>query len=252
MLRRAFLQVVAKNKILCATSKLALNYTNFGRFLSMIATIKLEKIVNKCHSIENYVNLAYSFQLGPISIRPAQVKEEIIQLLRFLAKLRPTTVCEIGTAGGGTLFLFAKVSHPNAIIISIDLPGGPFGGGYPEWKASLYKHFAYSKQRIHLIRGDSHDLTTYQRVKKILAGKKLDFLFIDGDHTYEGVKKDFETYSSLVRQGGIISFHDIVPGSPENVGGVPKFWNEIKHRYKYREIVKDWKQNGYGIGIIYV
>jgi len=59
-------------------------------------------------------------------------------------------------------------------------------------------------------------------------------------------------YAPLVKRGGIIAFHDIVPGSPENVGGVPKFWNEIKRNFDFKEIVKDWNQNGYGIGVIYV
>jgi len=148
--------------------------------------------------------------------------------------------------------LFSRVSRSNATIISIDLPGGLFGGGYPRWKIPLYKSFARDHQKIHLIRADSHDPETLKEVKKILGDELIDFLFIDGDHSYEGVKKDFEMYSSLVRKGGIIAFHDIVPGPPEYVGGVPKFWNEIKHDFDYKEIVKDWKQNGYGIGVIYV
>lgn len=37
---------------------------------------------------------------------------------------------------------------------------------------------------------------------------KIDFLFIDGDHSYEGVKKDFELYSTLVNDNGIIVIHD--------------------------------------------
>jgi predicted O-methyltransferase YrrM len=41
--------------------------------------------------------------------------------------------------------------------------------------------------------------------------KRLDFLFIDGDHTYEGVKQDFEMYTPLVRKGGLVAMHDIVP-----------------------------------------
>jgi len=56
---------------------------------------------------------------------------------------------------------------------------------------------------------------------------KLDFLFIGGDHTYEGVRMDFEMYSPLVRSCGIVVFHDIVPG-PENVGGAPRFWGYFK------------------------
>lgn len=79
---------------------------------------------------------------------------------------------------------------------------------------------------------------------------KLDFLFIDGDHTYEGVKTDFEMYHKLVSKNGIIAFHDIVSGPQENVGGVSKFWNEIKNNFKHIELVKNWKQGGYGIGVL--
>ena len=38
---------------------------------------------------------------------------------------------------------------------------------------------------------------------------KIDYLHIDGDHSYEGVKKDFELYSSIVSENGIITIHDI-------------------------------------------
>jgi hypothetical protein len=37
---------------------------------------------------------------------------------------------------------------------------------------------------------------------------KIDFLFIDGDHSYEGVKKDFELYSTILSEKGIIMLHD--------------------------------------------
>lgn len=37
---------------------------------------------------------------------------------------------------------------------------------------------------------------------------KIDYLHIDADHTYEGVKKDFELYSTLMNENGIISIHD--------------------------------------------
>jgi hypothetical protein len=38
---------------------------------------------------------------------------------------------------------------------------------------------------------------------------KIDYLHIDGDHSYEGVKKDFELYSSIMAENGIITIHDI-------------------------------------------
>jgi hypothetical protein len=37
---------------------------------------------------------------------------------------------------------------------------------------------------------------------------KIDFLFIDGDHSYEGVKKDFELYSKIISDNGTIVLHD--------------------------------------------
>ena len=68
--------------------------------------------MNKCNSIEDFVDLAFNiFNVSPFklwSIRPAQVKEEITKLLRLLAQHKPKFILEIGTAGGGTLFLFAR------------------------------------------------------------------------------------------------------------------------------------------------
>ena len=171
--------------------------------------------------------------------------------MSILEKVRPKYVLEIGTAQGGTLLLWVQVATDDALIISIDLPGGPFGGGYPLLKRLTYRSFRRNKQRIVLIRADSHHKDTLKKVRNILGGAKLDFLFVDGDHSYEGVKKDFEMYSSLVRRGGIIAFHDIVPGSSELVGGVPRFWREVKEKYRFREIVKSWSQGGFGIGVVY-
>ena len=223
---------------------------------SRLSALKLRREANKAHNVKALIHLAFNYSLPPfrrMMIKPSQVREEIAELLRILKSLKPRICLEIGTAGGGTLFLFAQVANPDATLISIDLPGGPFGGGYPAWKIPLYKSFArYPTQRIHLLRCNSHDQETLEMVRGTLGSRKLDFLFIDGDHSYEGVKRDFEMYSPLVRKGGIIAFHDIVSGPPENVGGVPEFWNDIKNKYKHLEIVKDPNQGGYGIGVIFV
>ncbi|ADV64753.1 O-methyltransferase-like protein [Desulfurococcus mucosus DSM 2162] len=152
-------------------------------------------------------------------IRPMQVREEITALLSLLESVKPRTILEIGTARGGTLFLFSRIASDDALIISVDLPGGLFGGGYPYLKTFLYRCFARTKQKIVLLREDSHSEETLSKVRKHLNGRGVDSLFIDGDHSYEGVKRDFEMYSPLVKKGGIIAFHDIVPGPPENVGG---------------------------------
>ena len=218
--------------------------------LFKVKKMSLEEILEAMFNKSSAISLLYE---------PIQVRWEIEQLLNLLKRQRPKYILEIGTARGGTLLLWTKIAAEDALIVSIDLPGGPFGGGYPYLKGLIYRLFKEKEQQIKLIRNDSHDPRTLEKVKNILKGKKFDFLFIDGDHTYDGVKKDFTMYSPLVRKGGIIAFHDIVPGPPELVGGVPKFWEElrenvsIKNQYlKHIEIVKDWKQKGYGIGILII
>ncbi len=83
-----------------------------------------------------------------------------------------------------------------------------------------------------------------------MGDKKIDFLFIDGDHTYDGVKKDFNLYKQLVKKGGIIALHDIANHPKESNCRVDKFWNEIKEKYKYKEFIENKNQKWAGIGVI--
>jgi predicted O-methyltransferase YrrM len=227
-----------------------------GPFLVGWAASKLQEKMSEIKKLEDIVDFAFRFKMDGLKIEPSQIKEEILKLLKMLNKIKPRTILEIGTSRGGTLFLFSWIAHENATIISIDLPGGEFGGGYPLWKIPLYRSFARNNQKIYLIRGDSHDEKILQKVKNILRNRKLDLLFIDGDHTYEGVKKDFEMYGKLVGKGGIIAFHDIVyhPFDPECQ--VDKFWKELKKRYKrkrrIKEIVSSKTQTWAGIGVIFL
>ena len=157
---------------------------------------------------------------------------------------------QIGTASGGTLFLFSNITQAKKIV-SIDLPSGLFGGGYPRWKIPLFKSFS-KRNTISLLRADSHSEETALKLKKILNGSKIDFLFIDGDHTYEGVKKDFEIYSPLVKEGGIIAFHDIAQHDPVSVCHVDRFWSEVKQHYTNKEIIENKNQKWAGIGVLFV
>lgn len=178
-----------------------------------------------------------------------QIKQEFIELLKIFQELNPKYIMEIGTAYGGTLFCFCKLAPEDATIISLDLPEGPFGGGYPEWKISIYQAFAKENQKLYLLRKDSHMEETLEEVRKILNSNQLDFLFIDGDHTYEGVKKDFEMYGPLVRKGGIIAFHDIVENFwRDPTVGCNKFFKELN--YNKKQIIFDKNQGWAGIGFI--
>lgn len=184
--------------------------------------------------------------------KPIQNPWEITELTKIVAELRPEKILEIGTANGGTLFLMARASSPHSTIISLDLPGGINGGGYPNWKIPLYEKFASSKQRLHLLRANSHLESSKTQVSELIHHGKLDFIMIDGDHSYEGVKADFELYKPLVRKGGVIALHDILYNRFDPEVNVDRFWNEIKTDYNTREIVHDPKQGNLGIGIVYL
>ena len=183
------------------------------------------------------------------AIAPLQVRSELIGLTQLMADIRPERALEIGTCGGGTLFLLCKQAAARATIISIDLPRDRFGFGYSTVRIPLYKRFAGENQNLHLLRADSHSADTLACVKNILQEKPLDYLFIDGDHSYEGVRKDFEMYAPLVKRAGTVAFHDVVPHPLGWSEGVPRFWQEMKGQYPSREIVTS-QTNGYGIGII--
>lgn len=79
------------------------------------------------------------------------------------------------------------------------------------------------------IQGGSHSVGTRIAFEQALGGRSIDFLFIDGDHTYSGIKRDFQDYSPYVRHGGVIAFHDIV-FNPANSSDfeVWRFWRELK------------------------
>ncbi len=84
---------------------------------------------------------------------------------------------EIGTWNGGTLFLFARMANSNAKIISLDMPGGEFGGGYEKFKMPFFTNFAQENQKIYLIRASSHLASSLLKVESILEGRKTGFSF---------------------------------------------------------------------------
>jgi hypothetical protein len=142
---------------------------------------------------------------------------------------------EIGTAHGFTFSVFSHL-YEN-IKITIDLPDGLFGGIPLEdtkyYDGTISRNNKLSKffNNFNGILQSSFLDETVTEVEKILGGEKLDLLFIDGDHTYDGVKSDYLKYNKFVRPGGLIAFHDIIH-APKWTGqftcDVYKFWDELK------------------------
>lgn len=202
-------------------------------------------------TLPKLVDLCFNFNYHGIRITPYQVKSEITELLGIIKDLKPCRILEIGTAKGGTLFLFSKVLPDNAEIFSIDR-GMPFETFFRRWRVRFFESFVKHKNNMHILQLNSHSKSTFERLKKMLSGKKFDFLFIDGDHTYIGAKKDFEMYSKLVKKGGIIAMHDVALHPPEKNCNVYKFFNELQKKHRTKKIIENTKQGWGGIGILKV
>jgi predicted O-methyltransferase YrrM len=225
--------------------------------LAPVAAGRLRRRAETADTVEELLDLIFEFDAFGIGIQPFQSRWELRRLLEEVQRLRPRAMLEIGTANGGSLFGLARVCSPDAHIVSVDLPKGSFGGGYPSWKTPLFRSFTYGDQRLDLIRADSHARETFDDVQRRLGGRQLDFMFIDGDHAYAGVQRDFELYAPLVRPGGIIAFHDIVPleddhpsGSGDHPGDVPQFWTHLTATHDATELIDPEGTGGFGIGLI--
>ncbi len=178
-----------------------------------------------------------------------QIPEELCSLVDLLREAKPNNVMEIGSEAGGTFWLWCKLA--SGLKISLDKPDGESGS----WKfvdsnalAARTEKFNTFAPSVSVVTGDSHSPVILARVRSVLAGELLDFLFIDGDHSYDGVKADFQQYRELVRRGGLIAFHDIKNTDYHRQRGcfVGDFWAELQGK-KYEFISpSEWG----GIGVI--
>jgi predicted O-methyltransferase YrrM len=197
------------------------------------------------------------------SFTAIQNPQELRIFLRLVRAIRPRVVVEIGTARGGMFYALSQVADPAAVLVSIDLPGAPNCGGQTEVERRVFRTFAGAGQRVAFIPENSQFYTTRQKLRDALGGEMIDLLFIDGDHSYGGVRSDFEMYGDLVSPTGIIALHDICM-VPQNWGPgreVGLFWREIKRRHRSREIIdrggvvtrtkKPSERHAWGIGVVW-
>ncbi len=180
-------------------------------------------------------------------IKPKQNPVEIEQAYAAIREFSPERVLEIGTARGGSLYLWTQAATDDAHLVSLDLPGGDYGGAYLDCRTPFYKSFAKPNQTLELHRVDSHQPDSLELARKAFDGQPIDFAFIDGDHLYEGVKQDFEMYGPLVRPGGLIGFHDTQPRPKQPSIQVDRFWRELVEQYP--DHTQEYVGPGRAIGI---
>ena len=144
-----------------------------------------------------------------------QVYEEFLNLLYWVKGFDPVNILEIGTRGT-SFFLLSKFSRGKKAAVNLD-------------NLEDRLHMAMLEEDWKFFTGDSQTLEMRDDVSRFCP--EYDLIFIDGDHSYEGVKRDFELYKDLLSDRGVILFHDIDPNHifPGAGGGgeVLKFWEEL-------------------------
>jgi len=188
--------------------------------------------------------------LEEMGIRMCQSPYELADVYGALSNCLHDNYVEIGVAAGGTLWMGAMVVKTGGLIIGID-NYCEAKHNYPDSAKKVVSKLAGKYDVRLLTHKPSGELV--QEVEELLKGAGIDHLHIDGSHTYEGVKADFENYGPLVKPGGLVQFHDIITTNATKQGpcGVPKYWAELKEKYpgRHREVVQPGGSI-FGIGLI--
>lgn len=183
-------------------------------------------------------------------VQPDQFKIEFEMLLDIYHKLNPKRVLEIGVKVGGTLYQWLKHTEPGASIVAIDLPHGPWGISYMPNVDDWYKWAGEFGQTLRVFLTNSRYPKTVREVERL---GPYDFIFVDGDHTVAGVACDYLTYRRMVRPGGVMVFHDILPDRSDSKIEIYKYWQDIRKVETNMVELTSWQEQGSrGIGVIYV
>lgn len=147
----------------------------------------------------------------------SQVTEKELELLLKYSK-NADLILEIGCYEGKSSVTLAKKTSGK--VISIDpFIKGPLGFSHRKLIAKFYRRKNKAKN-LEFIEKFSFDAVPY-------ISQKIDLLFIDGDHSYQAIKQDWQDWYPKVKDGGIIALHDSIRAvnSPEYLGTM-KFYEQ--------------------------
>jgi predicted O-methyltransferase YrrM len=180
-------------------------------------------------------NLDYMWE-GATDRKIQQIREEWEWLISNISPNGKTqNILEIGCYDGGSSWYLNHFSK-NMTTVDLNIPcrfnPADLGEGYK------------------YIGGDSHDPTNVKYFKE----HDWDFVFIDGDHSYEGVKADFYNILPYLKKNTPVAFHDIVMSPYHHTHGcyVGEFWRDLKIEYKATKFEEYSTNNEWaGIGILW-
>jgi predicted O-methyltransferase YrrM len=170
------------------------------------AEMRFRNVEQWPESVRGFEDLAFMFSSNQLNHGVASLQiDEAALLFRLARDLESGPVAEIGRFKGGSTIIFAAALPPGVELWSYDFhvalrPDMPGEQLDEELRAALTRFGLEGK--VHLLVADS-------RIAEPPPGE-LALLFIDGDHSYEGAKADFDRWSTFVRPGGHVLLHDAV------------------------------------------
>lgn len=165
--------------------------------------------------------------------------------LKFLVReFKPKSFVELGVHNGFSFLLTCQSIQEcglNTLAFAVDHWQGDNQAGY--FDESVYNEFvnlnlrysAFSK----ILKKD------FRSALSDFSDGSIDLLHIDGFHTYDAVKEDFESWLPKLTENGIVLLHDIFVR--RNTFGVYKYWQELKKHYSTIEFA-----HSHGLGVVFI
>lgn len=193
--------------------------------------------------VENNILLPPSIFQMPLRVVPTAWAQHIPFLFWLIEAQRPTTFVELGTHYGmsycAACQAIKELNLPTSCHAIDTWQGDDQTGFYSE-------RVFYDLKKYHdeLYGGFSQlNRTNFDEAAEYFPDGSIDLLHIDGLHSYDAVKQDFELWLPKLSEKAFVLFHDI--NVRERNFGVYKLWSYLKENYMTFEFL-----HGHGLGVL--
>jgi hypothetical protein len=183
-------------------------------------------------------------QIEPVIFNAGAWSKHVPFAYELIRDLKPKIFVELGSHRGESYFSFCQSVKDHSLgttCYAVDTWQGDEQAGH--YGDEVYEKVNHINQ-THFSNFSYLVRSTFESAAKNFSDSSVQLLHIDGFHTYEAVKHDFDTWFDKVAPDGVILFHDTMVRHEEF--GVWKFWEEVKDKYVTFEF-----KHGYGLGVLF-